>query len=81
MMARMYFAAVRPTSVTVRRSWRLRFPVLWLFKCFLPHWVRLSFPVPVTLNRFLEALWVFIFGMTRPKKETRNRLIPREKEL
>jgi hypothetical protein len=24
---------------------------------------RLTFPVPVTLNRFAAPLWVFIFGM------------------
>src|SRR5207248_1321024 len=45
------------------RSCRLRLPVLWLFRCFLPAWLRLSLPLAVTLKRLRDALWVFIFGM------------------
>ena len=53
-------------STTLARSWRLRLPVLWLFKCFLPAWLRFSLPVAVTRKRFFDALWVFILGMVAP---------------
>src|SRR5262245_16265224 len=63
-MTLIYFLAISPVSMTEWRSCRLRLPVLWLFRCFLPAWLRLSLPVPVILNRFLDALCVFCFGMT-----------------
>src|SRR5262245_51459639 len=63
----MYLLATRPTSTTFLRSWRLRLPVLWLFKCFLPAWLRTSLPLAVTRKRFLEALCVFILGMAVPQ--------------
>src|SRR5262249_12402514 len=52
-----------PVSMTVPRRWRLRLPVLWLSRCFLPAWRRFSLPLAVTRKRFLAPLWVFIFGM------------------
>src|SRR5215510_11345246 len=60
----MYFLANAGVATVGWRSCRLRLPVLWLFRCFLPAWLRLSLPVPVILNRFLDALCVFCFGMT-----------------
>ena len=41
---------------TSSRKWRLRLPVLWLFRCFLPAWTRLSKPDAVTRKRFFDAL-------------------------
>ena len=40
-----YFLATRPTSAILARSWRLRFFVFGLFRCFLPAWLRFSRPV------------------------------------
>src|SRR5438105_1493812 len=62
----MYFLDNLLVSTTTSRSWRLRLPVLWLSKCFLPACRLFSFPVAVTRNRFLEALCVFILGMALP---------------
>src|SRR5262245_16136500 len=60
-----YFAATSPVSKSLARRWRLRLPVLWLFRCFLPAWLRLSLPLAVTRKRFREALCDFCFGMGR----------------
>lgn len=68
-MLRIYLAATMPVSMTGDRKCRLRFPDLGLFKCFLPAWERLSLPLAVTLNRFRDALWVFILGMIASMSE------------
>src|SRR5262249_43260758 len=62
----MYFFDSLAASMTTPRRWRLRLPVLWLSKCFLPAWRRFSLPSAVTRKRFFEALWVFILGMFAP---------------
>src|SRR5207253_1151274 len=65
---RMYFLASLPVSMPGSRRWRLRLPVLWLFRCFLPALCRFSLPVAVTRKRLRDALWVFIFGMVTPSE-------------
>src|SRR3712207_4074445 len=65
LMLAMYFCAVAPVSATRPRSWRLRLPLLWLLRCFLPAWLRFSLPLADTRNRFLEALWLFCLGMVQ----------------
>src|SRR5947199_9075904 len=62
-MATMYFRAIRPISTTGARRCRFRLPGLWLLRCFLPAWLRLSLPVPVTVKRLRDPLCVFILGM------------------
>src|SRR4051812_50977 len=47
----------------IARRWRLRLPVLWLLRCFLPAWLRFSLPVALTRKRFLAPLCVFILGI------------------
>src|SRR5579884_2106661 len=75
-----YFAASRPPSMTVPRRCRLRLPVLWLSRCFLPAWRRFSLPVPVTRKRFFEPLWVFILGMARSLPRLRAAARPEKKK-
>src|SRR5262249_28099626 len=58
-----YFFSSRLVSTILPRRCRLRLPVLWLFRCFLPAWLRLSLPVSVSRKRYLAALWVWAFGM------------------
>src|SRR6266849_1957893 len=67
----MYFLLILPASMIVPRRWRLRLPVLWLSKCFLPACRRLSLPEAVTRNLFFDPLWVFIFGMVVSPKTRR----------
>src|SRR5437667_9904209 len=59
----MYFLIRFLLSITASRKCRLRLPVLWLSRCFLPACRRFNLPVAVTRKRFLLALWVFISGM------------------
>src|SRR5256885_2875071 len=61
-----YFLDSLLSWTTSSRRWRLRLPVLWLSRCFLPAWWRLSFPEAVTRKRLRDALWVFILGMVTP---------------
>src|SRR5687768_232389 len=63
----MYLRAMACPSTMVWRRPRLRLPVLWLFRWRLPAWARLILPPADTRKRFLDALWVFIFGMTAPQ--------------
>src|ERR1700687_5690461 len=72
-MAATYFLANLEPLTTSARRWRLRVPVFGLFKWRLPACLRLSFPEAVTRKRFLEPLWVFIFGIDLYLAE---RLIP-----
>src|SRR5580765_7872486 len=58
-----YLLASRPTSTLLARRWRLRLPVLWLFRCFLPAWLRFSLPLELTRKRFRAPLCVFVFGI------------------
>src|SRR5262245_291363 len=58
-----YFLDNSLSWTTSSRRWRLRLPVLWLSRCFLPARWRLSLPEAVTRKRLREALWVFILGM------------------
>src|SRR5258708_3967098 len=76
----MYLLARRPPSTILARNWRLRLPVLWLLRCFLPAWLRLSRPEAVTRKRFLDALWVFILGMAGPRGQQDRRAARREME-
>src|SRR5262249_20966976 len=65
-IALMYLRANLPPATIGSRRWRLRLPVLGLFRCFLPAWLRLSLPVAVTRKRFFDALCVFILGIVAP---------------
>src|SRR5207244_9876129 len=65
-MMSLYFLARASDRVIGSRKWRLRLPLLGLFKCFLPAWRRFSLPVPVMRKRFLAPLCVFILGMANP---------------
>src|SRR5262249_60822543 len=65
-IATMYFLASRVVWIRAGRSWRFRLPVLWLSRCFLPAWRRLSLPLAVALKRLREPLCVFIFGIGHP---------------
>ena len=55
--------SVRSTMTAPRRL-RFAFVVFLRIKWRILARLRLTFPVPVTLNRFLALEWVFIFGMT-----------------
>ena len=59
----MFFASPLVPTIVARRRFRFRFDVflvrMWLLKALR----RLTFPDPVTLNRFLAPACVFIFGM------------------
>src|SRR5947209_17774862 len=74
-----YFFSSRLVSTSLARRCRLRLPVLWLFRCFLPAWLRLSLPEAVTRKRFLEPLCVFILGMV-PTLSTFPRRLHRKKK-
>jgi hypothetical protein len=50
-------------NVVARRRFRFRFDDFFVRIWLLNALFRLTFPVPVKLNRFLAPLWVFIFGM------------------
>src|SRR5205085_7034619 len=58
-----YFLANLVVARTPPRSCRLRLPLLWLFRCFLPACVRRSLPLADTRKRLREALCDFCLGM------------------
>src|SRR5207245_6282726 len=58
-----YLLGSRPTWTGLARKWRLRLPLLGLFRCFLPAWLRFNLPFAVTLNRLRELLCVLVLGM------------------
>src|SRR5262249_62341747 len=62
-MCSTYLLAIVLVSTMVPRRLRLRLVDLWLLRWRLLAMARLSLPVAVTRNRFLDALWLFILGM------------------
>lgn len=62
-MPRKIFFATLPVTICRRRNCRTRLPVKLTIRWLLPHIVRMTLPVPVTLNRLVRLFLVFIFGM------------------
>src|SRR5687767_6387495 len=59
-------ALLEPSNGSMRSNWRLTRGALRRRKWLFMPLVRMIFPVPVILNRFLAPLWVFIlvfFGL------------------
>ena len=52
------------STVVVPRRLRFRFWLIRAAKWLVPDWRCLTFPVPVSRNRFFVPLWVFCLGMT-----------------
>src|SRR5258707_3125579 len=71
-MAATYLRASLPPSMTGVRRWRLRLPVLPLFKWRLQLLWRFNLPDAVILKRFFDPLCVFILGMARPAFTNEN---------